>query len=132
MAKPKLKFSVKNTESVEKEIQRAAKRLNHKQVEPLVRQGAEVMADEARSRAPRDSGLLRDSIHTKRQVGDDPPVWLAAVERSPIGGAPHAHLLEHGTVNMQPQPFWRPAFDAVHDDIVRILKSGLQKKVGGE
>lgn len=129
MAKPKLKFSVKNTESVEKEIQRAAKRLNHKQVEPLVRQGAEVMADEARSRAPRDSGLLRDSIHTKRQGADDPPVWLAAVDRAQ---APHAHLVEHGTVNMQPQPFWRPAFDAVHDDIVRILKSGLQKKVGGE
>jgi len=124
----KFRFRLKNVAEVDRQIDRAIRRLDHDQVGPLARQGAEVMANEARSRVPRDSGLLHDSIHTKRQGVDDPPVWLAAVERRQ---APHAHLIELGTVNMQPQPFWRPAFDSVHGEIVRILEGGLRRKVGG-
>jgi len=42
---------------------------------------------------------------------------------------PHAHLVEFGTVNMPPQPFLRPAWDANKEDVLQLIKDELGEEI---
>lgn len=109
------------------------------EIEAAVFAAGEVLIDRAAAKAPRDEGTLAESgyvatktmsnyqkkPHHKNEVkpqGDG--VAVAAFS------APHAHLIEHGTVKMRAQPFFRPAFDesknAMADAGVRSLRKGIK------
>jgi HK97 gp10 family phage protein len=45
--------------------------------------------------------------------------------------APHAHLLENGTVNMAPHPFVRPAIDEREGPAVDMIQARLGKTIEG-
>ena len=91
----------------------------------------------ARPLVPVDEGELRDSLgvstrlskRQQRQHRRAVAEGKASVEL--FAGAtalPHAHLVEFGTVKMQPQPFMRPAWDAEKDNVLQVIKDEL----GGE
>lgn len=101
----------------------------------------DVLIERATAKAPRDEGTLQESgyvatarkssykprPHHKREVrpkGDG--VAVAAFS------APHAHLIEHGTVKMSAKPFFRPAFDESKDKMADVavgkLKEGLARR----
>lgn len=111
------------------------------EIDEAVFDAGEVLIERATAKAPRAQGTLQDSgyvatvkkssyktkPHHKREVrprGDG----VAVVTFS----APHAHLVEFGTVKMSAQPFFRPAFDEskekMADAAVVTLKAGLQKR----
>lgn len=108
------------------------------EIEAAMFAAGEVLIVNATAKAPRDEGTLQDSgyvatankssyqkrPHHKNEVrprGDG--VAVAAFS------APHAHLVEFGTVNMKAQPFFRPAFDeskqAMAEAGVGVLRKGL-------
>ncbi len=70
-----------------------------------VRQRAELIAAEARSRVPVNTGRLRNAIHVEQQddmiriVGGDGDAW-------------YGHLVEFGTKRHGPRPFLLPAYEA--------------------
>src|SRR5690349_19222639 len=65
---------------------------------------AQKVAETAQGLAPVDTGELKGSIHEKD--GDI------------VADAPHAIHVEFGTVNMDAQPFLRPAVDLHYKEIV--------------
>ena len=94
----------------------------------ILKEGAEDIAETARSKVPVDSGRLRDSIkvyeyEASGQVG----YRVRAEARSDptprrSNGWPYAHFVEYGSVhNLPPRPFLIPAFEEHRDDILKAL-----------
>jgi len=93
-----------------------------------IAQGTNLIRDDAKRRCPygrtRLTGVhLVDTIRARMKKG-------AAEGYVAAGGkeAPHAHLVENGTVRMQAQPFMRPAFDE-NIGAVKALHRKAMKKV---
>jgi HK97 gp10 family phage protein len=72
------------------------------------KQGAEVIVQEAKRRAPVDTGTLRDSIRSKfvKRRSDS-----VTVEIGPGPKGYYGYFLEFGTSKMAARPFLRPAMD---------------------
>lgn len=128
---------VQGFEEAVSSIERMAKALEPKAVEPVFMEGAKTIASAAKVRATRGAtGNLIRSIKTKflRQLGNNPRSAMAAVDRKK---APHAHLIEYGTsaryqkttgryTGMGPaRPFWRPAVDGNIDKIYHEIRDKL-------
>lgn len=138
MAKTQVKL--KGTKELNRAIKKAKRKLDHKELQAIFQQGAQMMEDEAKRRTPSGpTGNLKDAIYT-RQMGTDPLVYIAAVDRTQ---APHAHLVEHGTGpryqdetgkyvgEMPANPYWRPAWDTISPRIESFLLKELRRRVGG-
>ena len=100
---------------------------------------AEPIAAAAKALVAVESGELRDSIVASTRLSKDQTrdaketasyveVYVGA------GPLPHAHLVEFGSVNNQPQPYLRPAWDsakgALLDKFKEDLWSEIEKAVG--
>jgi len=46
-----------------------------------------------------------------------------------INRAPHAHLVEFGTVKMPAEPFLRPAFDSRKSEAIDVMRTTLEKRL---
>lgn len=101
-------------------------------------EGAEQLKGAAASRAPHRSGRLADSAYAasaskntyrkigrgyRRMIKPGPGQAVAAFS------APHAHLLEYGTVKMAARPFLRPAFDELKGKIGATIVASMKRKV---
>lgn len=84
--------------------------------------GAKVLREEAKVRAPKDEGTLRDSIYVAYAESDSTEILKTYTVSWNTKKAPHGHLIEFGHwlvigANrirwVQPYPFLRPAYDAV-------------------
>ena len=87
---------------------------------------AKVIAEDARSRAPRGpTGNLKRSLIARllEKRGDNPRVAVAAVDRKI---APHGHLIEWGTSKMAARPYFRPAVDAHKEGIAKDIKKRVE------
>lgn len=76
---------------------------------------ARVVAQNARDRAPEDTGALRRSIRAVRQSGFINGRKIRGMEALVVAGgdeAPYAPLVELGTVNTPAQPYLEPALRA--------------------
>jgi len=88
--------------------------------------GAEVIRAEAQAQAPKDTGLLSQSLtdEPKRlQVG------RAQIDIGPGKEAWYGQLLEKGTSKMPAKPFLRPAFDAKKDAAIEAVRNILRRLV---
>lgn len=104
----------------------------------LIKQG-EMMANTMRRLVPVDTGQLRDSITVTPPNASTPPFStpggsIVVPETSvaiTVGGkdAPHAHLVEFGTVKMHAQPFFQPAVRMTKKKAIRNLKSAISRAV---
>lgn len=97
------------------------------------------------ARVPVETGLLKSQVITKRiPPGQASSLGVTSMhivtvrqgrKRRKAGketqSAPHAHLIEHGTVKMAPQPFLRPALDenvsAATDAMAQVVRNGVLK-----
>jgi len=90
---------------------------------------AQMIADDARDRAPLGpTGNLKRSLHA-RLLSDKlrfPKVAIAAVDRKI---APHAHLIEFGTSKMSARPFFRPAVDSHAGKVIDNIRDGAENLV---
>jgi len=92
-----------------------------------------VLRDEARDLAPelkkpkkgRVPGLLKSAIRAAYGDPTKPNVLVFVDYRI----APHAHLVEFGTVKMQAQPYMRPALAAARSKCVNIIADGFRELI---
>ena len=89
-----------------------------------------------------DTGSLRDAVIVKR-AGKGETTGLTSEHLVTVRGrgkpfnkkgqkvarAPHAHLVEFGTVNMPAEPFLRPAFEAKKREAVDEMSKALQRGI---
>lgn len=75
----------------------------------VVTEAARALAEDARNRAPHDSGKLAASIRHRVFWGMSAIVEAPALNTS---GKPYAPFVEYGTSTHAPQPFLNPAADA--------------------
>lgn len=78
------------------------------QVRSQVRRVAAAIRDDARRRAPKDTGVLRKSIYVTTDREPGTRIRIAKV----VIGAFYGRFIELGTVDQPARPFLRPAADA--------------------
>jgi len=88
-----------------------------------------------------DTGSLRDSVITKRAGAKESDTTSEHVvtirgrgkeynkKGQKINRAPHAHLVEFGTVNMPAEPFLRPAFEEKKQQAVTVMAEALKRGI---
>lgn len=89
--------------------------------------------DEARAMVPVRTGRLRDSIFAGRgdpsKFRKGPSVVIGV--KYGKGGAPHAHLVEYGSVRMPARPYFRPGVRAASPTMARVIAEGFKQIVEG-
>lgn len=134
-------------DELNKTLLEMTKSLDPAKVEPLLKAGAKMIADAARSKAPKGpTGNLKKSIKVKQLTrrGNQPTPFIAAVDRK---RAAHAHLVEYGTSGerigkkgsrkyrgksfgtMPAKPFFRPAIDEKSAAVINHVQSGIKKLI---
>ena len=98
---------------------------NGKKAKEVYLSAAMKIRDGARTRAPKRTGKLRESIFAARGDMNKPNALVGVNYRI----APHAHLVEYGTVKTRPHPFLRPAIAASAAEVRRTIETGLKKIV---
>lgn len=91
-------------------------------ITPVVERHTKAAEQKALSLVPVKSGLLKRSIAS--EVKTKPGRWVFG---RVAASAPHAHLLEYGTVRASARPFLRPALEAVRSAFKSDAKSALEK-----
>jgi len=131
-----INIEIQGKEAFEKTLLALAKALPNEKVEPVMMEGAKVIAAAARAKAPQGpTGNLKKGVKAKflRQIGNYPRSAAAAVDRKI---ARHAHIIEYGTkpryqksgryTGIGPAiPFFRPAVDTnkgrIQDEVITKL-----------
>ena len=117
-----INIEIQGKEAFEKTLLALAKSLPNDKVEPVMMEGAKVIAAAAKAKAPQGpTGKLKKAVKAKflRQIGNYPRSAAAAVDRKI---APHAYIIEYGTKPRHQKsgrytgigpaiPFFRPAVD---------------------
>lgn len=91
-----------------------------------MRQGANVVRDEARAKAPIDSGNLKRRIRTRERSEEAGNMRFdIEVPRSAFYG----RFLEYGTSKMAAKPFLRPAAEAKTEEAVTVMRDALSEAI---
>lgn len=132
-------------EGLEKVQRRLAKKLSPEQMKETIGKACALVEREAKLKAPKDDGTLRNSI-ASRIVDNFTGEVFTPLEYAPYveygtglfaeeGGrtdVPWVYKDEDGewysTSGQKPQPFMRPALEENREEIKRILKEGITKK----
>lgn len=154
------KVQVEGLKDLEQALTELPKATSRNVLLRALKKAAQPITDAAQAKAPVETGQLRDSIivtsrvrnrvglteyaQTMASTGDykeaQSALRTARREGGPGGAraevnigptAPHAHLLEFGTVKMSAHPFMRPAWESEKDgaliDISNELKAEIEK-----
>lgn len=98
-------------------------RTNGKEVKEVYLKAGMTLRNKARDNAPVVTGKLRESIFAAR--GDQGKSNVLVGVNYKI--APHAHLVEYGTVKTEKHPYLRPAITESASEMRNIIVSGLQR-----
>lgn len=135
-------LQVQGLDELKKRLQKLANAIEGSQVEQILLDAAQPIADQARAWAPEGpTGNLKRALLAKKlqRKGRKTAPVIAAVDRKI---APHAHLVEYGsqgrqhksgksTGSMPAKPYFRPAVDARKGDAARIIEDGLRRLIEG-
>ena len=92
-------------------------------------EGAQIVLNAARSKAPVDTGRLRDSLILKKSKAKEPKkrVQYYITKKSDVK---HFAPVELGTSKMKAQPFLRPAFDENTSNVAKKVNEEILKALG--
>lgn len=121
-------FRIEGLDELNSQLKKLTESLNPDDVEPILFEGAEILAGEMQLRVRRKSGLLASAIGAKKlkRKNNNPAPAIAAVDRRK---APHAHLIERGTSHHPAYPFVRPAVDTKGDQVAKHVQDGISKLI---
>jgi HK97 gp10 family phage protein len=106
--------------------------------------GATVVKNEAKNRAPVDTGEMRRDIQVKRErdSGKGPmvatySVFVRSGKKSRLSGAKRDvskdswfwRFVEFGTKNMAARPFMRPSFESKKEEAVKRIAEKLDERI---
>lgn len=113
---------------LEHKLDKMGKNMSGEKLGPLHLKGAQVVRDAIIQKAPvgPTGNLKRSPVAKLMKPREFFVCAIAAIDRKI---APHAHLLEFGTVKMSARPFFRPAWDETRDKVRRMIQEGLKKQV---
>lgn len=110
--------------------------------------GAAVVRNEARSRAPVDTGEMKRDIQMKRErdfgntegLSASVSVYVRGGKKSRLAGKArnvdkdsfYWKFVEFGTAKMAAQPFMRPAFEAKKEEAVAVIGQKLDERIQAE
>lgn len=138
----KLDFEFTNLDVVVKNI---GEKISEQNAEQALGKACALLEREAKMKAPKDTGALRNSITSKIEHDGEE---LSGIVFTPLEYAPYIEYGTglfaenggrtevpwsyqddegnwHSTSGIHPQPFMRPAFDENREEIVKILAEGL-------
>lgn len=108
-------------------------------VHQALRDGVQLIADEAQRLAPVDTGALRDSIsvtddrdgdlYGRPGVENGISVFVGPVGSTEDGDVAYAKYVEFGTTRHGAQPFMRPAIESRRHDAGRVTIAALEAAV---
>lgn len=90
--------------------------------------GAQIVVDDARRMAPRDSGAMADGI-AMRVVGRESDIHEGVVEVSYNKKQFYGRFIEKGTRRLRAQPFLLPALEGNRDRIMSIMRDVLLRAI---
>jgi HK97 gp10 family phage protein len=139
----KVTFDLSGIEELEKKVNSLLSTVYSQDVEAVLMEGAKIIRDEAKSRAQglyqKQTGKLFKSFRAKKlkRRGRTFAVVIAAVDRSPKTGAPHAQLLEGGhkmwlwgkptARRIEGRPFFEPAVVAKQAEVQAVVTTGFKR-----
>ncbi len=110
------------------DLRKIAKSIDDSELEERMLEAAKVIRDSAKNKAPLGpTGNLKRGIQAKtfsKKIPGEPASFCAINYKI----APHAHLIEFGTVKQSARPFMRPAIDENISKIVGIIERGVRNK----
>ena len=138
----KLDFEFTNLDVVVKNI---GEKISEQNAEQALGKACALLEREAKMKAPKDTGALRNSITSKIEYDGEE---VSGIVFTPLEYAPYIEYGTglfaenggrtevpwsyqddegnwHSTSGIHPQPFMRPAFDENREEIVKILAEGL-------
>jgi HK97 gp10 family phage protein len=138
----KLDFEFTNLDVVVRNI---GEKISEQNAEQALGKACALLEREAKMKAPKDTGALRNSITSKIEHDGEE---LSGIVFTPLEYAPYIEYGTglfaenggrtevpwsyqddegnwHSTSGIHPQPFMRPAFDENREEIVKILAEGL-------
>lgn len=125
-----MEIRLEGMDNLYSQINKLAKKLGDEKVEPLLKNAADKLTDAVKDKAPVDKGILRENIVTLKMEPryGNPASYMTKVKQRATWPteAPHAHLVELGTVNAPAHPFFRPAYDSVKDGVYSELIGDLR------
>jgi HK97 gp10 family phage protein len=86
----------------------------------VLNEGAQSQVSLAKQLAPVDTGYMRDHISQTEEASSES---LRSVTES---AADYSVFVEYGTINMEAQPFFTPAFESARRQVNNGLKRVLQ------
>lgn len=119
-------FQIEGLDEIQRKLGDIIDAVNGKKVKEVYLEGAIILRDEAKKNAPYDpkrkSGThLRDAIFAARGDDNKPNVLVGVRYKS----APHAHIVEYGSVKTSAHPYIRPAIAATGSKIASTINDGL-------
>lgn len=118
-------MSLDGTDNLNKKVEQMKDNLSYGNMEKIMLESAEEVRKGLESAAPvGPTGNLRQSPVAKAMPKSRVPVVIAGIDRKI---APHAHLVEFGTVKMPAHPFFRPTWDGLRDKVKRDIAAKTGK-----
>ena len=112
----------KGFDELAQELSQIAKAATGSAKKEALEDGAEIVVDRARTRAPVDTGLLkREGIVKGDNTGDKIDIgWTKA--------GFYGRFLEHGTSKMAPRPHISPAWEQTKTQVINTMLTKLKLK----
>ena len=121
--------TLENQDIVSKSLAKLAEAIDEKATLDVMQTAANNLAENVRTAAPLGpTGNLKKGIVAKvfkEQRKGDPSSFVGI----DYGIAPHAHLVEFGTVKAAPHPFFRHTIDTSKESVRRDISDGLKKVI---
>lgn len=89
-------------------------------LDAAVRAGVEAIANDAKTRAPVDTGRLRDSIHVERRGPSEYTVLVDAF---------YGQLVEFGSTSTGARPYLIPAIEANRERVIGEVRAEIRRLI---
>lgn len=90
------------------------------------RKAAEIVREDARLRAPVDTGKLQNEMMTRTRKEDDRTI---EIDVGPSRAGWYGRFQEFGTAHHTAQPFLEPAFVAIGPEAARVFAEEIKKEI---
>ena len=121
-------FKLEGLEELQEAVKELKELVGPKHAHGLVKDAAEMMENEVRTRVPvGPTENLKRAVVLRKM--DNPGTWVVAIDRMI---APHAHLVEYGHAGgAGPHPFFRPAVDTASSKAMKMIEDEIGKAIKG-
>lgn len=129
------KFHIQGGKELDQALGRLPEKIERNVAKSAVRAGANVIAKEARLRAPVDDGVLKRSIKVVARSKRLGPAVVSVATRSGKKwqergmNAWYAPLVEFGTRFRPATPFLRPALDSKAGEAIKAMAKKAQERI---